>query len=334
MNRRVYNNTRLSQLLDENKLSESSKLLFELQCSDWLLCKNNYQQLNNIKVKEFRFNNFKIKAQFNPGRIVSTAAKVDPESIKERKCFLCEENLPEEQKWILYRNSYSILINPFPIFPIHLTIAKLEHRNQRIIDSFVDLLKLSKDLSEEFTIIYNGPKCGASAPDHLHFQAGNKYFMPIDDEADLIANEFGTIIKDNEDIIVLAVNDGLRKFLLFESFSENLLLNYFDKFYNLYSDFLNQKEEPLMNIISFYDNEIGWRIIIFLRSKHRSNHFFQQGDNKIMVSPAAIDLGGVCIFPRKIDFEKVNLSLIQEIFSEVFIDKITFDNFVNKLSSI
>lgn len=331
MEHRTYKLQELNQLLENGNLSEAAQMFFELQCKDWQMCGDNYVQLKNVKVKDFRFGSFKIKAQFNPGRIISTSAKVDPKSIQERKCFLCEENLPPEQKGIIYKDSYTILVNPFPIFPIHFTLTHLKHQQQRIIDTFTDLLSFSKDLSQKFTVIYNGPRCGASAPDHLHFQAGNKFFMPIDDEADLIANEFGEVIIDNDEIIALAVDDGLRKYIHIESSNENMLINFFNNFYKIYSELINETQEPLLNIVSFFDNEFGWRVIIFLRAKHRSHHYFEEGENQILVSPAAIDLGGVCIFPRKQDFNRVNENLIKEIFSEVFIGKSTLKQLAQSL---
>lgn len=321
MEHRTYKNDFLEELIKQNIIADAAKYLFELQCNDWELCRNNYNQLKNVKVKKFQFEGYTIKAQFNPGRIISTSAKVDPKSIQERKCFLCEQNLPEEQKGILYKNEYLILVNPYPIFPIHFTLTSIKHQPQRIKDTFPWLLQFSKDLSKHFTVIYNGPRCGASAPDHLHFQAGNKYFMPIDDEADLIANEYGTVVVDKENLIIKTVDDGLRKFLFFESNDEELLIDSFNKFYERYSELLNETDEPLMNIVSFYNSEFGWRIIVFLRAKHRSHHYFEEGENKILVSPAAIDLGGVCIFPREEDFNRIDKQLIEEVFHEVFIDK-------------
>lgn len=332
--RTYFDNKQLNYIIENGELSEAAQMLFELQCNDWQMCRDNYEQLKNVRLKEFRFGSYKIKAQYNPGRLISTSAKVDPKSIQERKCFLCEENLPPEQRGIIYKNSYSILINPYPIFPIHFTLTNLQHQPQRIIDTFPDLLSFSKDLSKKFTVIYNGPRCGASAPDHLHFQAGNKFFMPIDDEADLISNEFGEIIIDNEEIVALAVDDGLRKFLHIESANENQLIKFFNHFYKVYSDILNESQEPLLNIISFYDSEFGWRLIIFLRAKHRSHHYYEQSDKQILVSPAAIDLGGVCIFPREEDFNKLNEELIKEIFSEVFIDKSLLDKLIKFLNHI
>ncbi|MGQ9798481.1 MAG: DUF4922 domain-containing protein, partial [Ignavibacterium sp.] len=325
MNHRVYGDKNIQELVSAGDIAEASKYLFELQYNDWKLCRDNYEQLKNIQVKKYLFEGYSIKAQYNPGRIISTSAKVDPKSIQERKCFLCEANLPPEQKGILYKEEYIILINPFPIFPIHLTLTNVQHQPQRIEDTFPYLLSFSKDLSKYFTVIYNGPRCGASAPDHLHFQAGNKYFMPIDDEADLIANEYGSVVVDRDNLIIQTIDDGLRKFLLFESNDEQLLIDSFHKFYKTYSQIMNENLEPLMNIISLYDAEFGWRVIVFLRAKHRSHHYFEVDEKKILVSPAAIDLGGVCIFPREEDFYKINKELIEEIFREVFIDKNKLD---------
>jgi hypothetical protein len=334
MNHRVYDDKRIHELISNGDIAEASKYLFELQCNDWKLCRDNYDQLKNIQVKKFQFEGYSIKAQFNPGRIISTSAKVDPKSIQERKCFLCEANLPPEQKGILNKDEYIILINPFPIFPIHFTLTNIHHQPQRIEDTFPSLLSFSKDLSKYFTVIYNGPRCGASAPDHLHFQAGNKYFMPIDDEADLIANEYGSVVVDRENLIIQTVDDGLRKFVLFESNDEQLLIDSFRKYYKTYSRLMNENLEPLMNLISFYDDEFGWRIIVFLRAKHRSHHYFEDDEKKILVSPAAIDLGGVCIFPREEDFNRINKELIEEIFREVFIDKNKLEELNKNLKKI
>ncbi|MGQ9642375.1 MAG: DUF4922 domain-containing protein [Ignavibacterium sp.] len=334
MNHRVYGDKNIQELISAGDIAEASKYLFELQCNDWKLCRDNYEQLKNIQVKKYLFEGYSIKAQYNPGRIISTLAKVDPKSIQERKCFLCEANLPPEQKGILYKEEYIILINPFPIFPIHLTLTNVQHQPQRIEDTFPYLLSFSKDLSKYFTVIYNGPRCGASAPDHLHFQAGNKYFMPIDDEADLIANEYGSVVVDRDNLIIQTIDDGLRKFLLFESNDEQLLIDSFHKFYKTYSQIMNENLEPLMNIISLYDAEFGWRVIVFLRAKHRSHHYFEVDEKKILVSPAAIDLGGVCIFPREEDFYRINKELIEEIFREVFIDKNKLDELYTNLKKI
>ncbi len=321
----------IKELIEQNNYSDAAKRLFEIQKQQWQMLASGYETLKTVKSKSFQFDGFKIKAQFNAGRITSTSAKVDPKSISERKCFLCTENLPEEQKGILYNNKYIILCNPFPIFPAHFTLTQKEHQPQRIIDTFSDMLDLSRDLAKYYTVIYNGPRCGASAPDHLHFQAGNKFFMPIDDEFHQIKNEYGKMIYEDDDLSFYAVDDGIRKFVSIESLDKNLVVKTFNKFYKIYSELLNEKQEPMINLISFYEEEYGWRVIIFLRSKHRPNVFFAEGDEKILVSPAAIDLGGVCIFPREEDYNRITKEMMTDIFKEVFVDNEKFKVILEKL---
>jgi len=321
----------IKELIEQNNYSDAAKRLFEIQKQQWQMLASGYETLKTVKSKSFQFDGFKIKAQFNAGRITSTSAKVDPKSISERKCFLCTENLPEEQKGILYNNKYIILCNPFPIFPAHFTLTYKEHQPQRIIDTFSDMLDLSRDLAKYYTVIYNGPRCGASAPDHLHFQAGNKFFMPIDDEFHQIKNEYGKMIYEDDDLSFYAVDDGIRKFISIESLDKNLIVKTFNKFYKIYSELLNEKQEPMINLISFYEEEYGWCVIIFLRSKHRPNVFFAQGDEKMLVSPAAIDLGGVCIFPREEDYDRITKEMMMDIFKEVFVDNEKFKVILEKL---
>ncbi len=327
----LSNDEIIKSLIDENNFSDAAKRLFEIQKEHWLMLKNGVQSLDTVKSKSFQFEGFKIKAQFNTGRMTSTSAKVDPKSISERKCFLCVENLPDEQRGVLYKNNYIILCNPFPIFPAHFTLTYKKHQPQRIVDTFSDLLDLSKDLSKYYSVIYNGPRCGASAPDHLHFQAGNKFFMPLDDEFHQIKNEYGNKIFENDDLSVFAVDDTIRKFISIESIDKRLVEKTFDNFYKSYTKLMKEEQEPLMNLISFYEEEYGWRIIIFLRSKHRPAVFFAEDETKMLVSPAAIDLGGVCIFPREEDFNRITKEQITEILKEVFLDNRTFDEVVKKL---
>ncbi len=161
--------------------SRSVSDLFESQLSEWDLARDNYRQLDNVKVRKIFFAEFEIVVQFNPGRITSSAAKVDARSIEARPCFLCEKNRPAQQRGISFEQDYTILINPFPIFRRHLTIVSDTHTDQRIAGNFMTMLSLAEALPE-YVIFYNGPQCGASAPDHLHFQAGNKGFLLIEDD--------------------------------------------------------------------------------------------------------------------------------------------------------
>lgn len=325
------NNPLVKKYAEQYNYSDAAKTLFETQINEWAMLSSGVNSLTTVKVKKFQFNGFKIKAQFNAGRMTSTSAKVDPKSISERKCFLCVENLPAEQKGILYNDKYIILCNPFPIFPEHFTLTNKEHTPQRITDTFTDLLDLSKDLSKNYSVIYNGPRCGASAPDHLHFQAGNRFFMTIDDEFHQIKNEYGKVIYENDDLSFYAIDDGLRKFVSIECLDKDLVVNTFNRFYKTYSELMNEKQEPMINLVSFYEEEYGWRVIIFLRAKHRPAVFFAEDESKMLVSPAAIDLGGVCVFPREEDFNCITKEIIADIFKEVFIDAEKLDSLAKKL---
>ena len=146
-------------------MNQTINNLLTEQLAPWETARNNYAALSGVQVKELDVNGIPYKVQFNPARIVSSGAKVDAQSIKERKCFLCPANLPPAQKGIPFEGHYNILVNPFPIFPRHLTIPEVAHVNQRIAVRFKDMLALAQALTD-YTIFYNGPKCGASAPDH------------------------------------------------------------------------------------------------------------------------------------------------------------------------
>jgi len=328
----VYtNNPEILKLVEENYYSDAAKLLFEVQKKEWQMLETGYKTLETVKTKSFQYDGFKIKVQFNSGRLTSTSAKVDAKSISERKCFLCEENLPSEQKGILYNGKYIILCNPFPIFPEHFTITHKEHQPQRILDTFSDMLDLSKDLGKHYVVTYNGPKCGASAPDHLHFQAGNKYFIPMDDEFHQIKNEYGKKIYEDDVLSFYAVDDGLRKFVSIESLDKELVVNTFNKFYKTYAELMNEGQEPMMNIVCIYEEEFGWRIIIYLRRKHRPDVFFAEDESKLMLSPAVIDISGVCVLPREEDFNRITKEMIENIFKEVFVDKEQFNQILKKV---
>ena len=139
--------------------------LLQEQKSKWQLLADAYRSLDSVKVREIHCDGFSTLLQFNPKRIVSTSANVDEKSVHERKCFLCPQNLPDEQKGVLYREGFLVLCNPAPIFPYHFTISTVQHTPQEIGKFVGTFLSLAKELSPEFTVFYNGPRCGASAPD-------------------------------------------------------------------------------------------------------------------------------------------------------------------------
>ncbi len=313
----------LYTLNGENDYASIACALLKQQKETWNQLEAGYKSLETVQSKVFEFDHFSIKIQFNPGRIISSSARVDNDSIKNRKCFLCFNNLPDNQKGVLYGDNYLILCNPYPIFTEHFTLPHIDHLPQEITSSFQKLLSFSKDLSRYYTVFYNGPKCGASAPDHLHFQAGNKFFMPVDEEYNDIANKYGTILFENSDTAVTSIDDGLRRMISILSNNRNELEIVFEKLYLQLTKISPVSEEPLLNIISFYEDE-QWRVIIFLRQKHRPSHFFAEGEKNILLSPASVDLGGVCITPLEKDFQKISKENILEIFKEVSLSKEQF----------
>ncbi len=333
MKNRITKEPHIENLLSENKYPEAIEKLFEIQKNEWKTLAGNYTDLAKVKTKDFYFDGFKIKAQFNPQRLASTTAKTDLNSIKNRKCFLCEENLPDEQTGFLINNSMMMLINPFPIFPIHLTIAHRKHIPQEILPHFELLIDCSKKIGRNYSLLYNGPNCGASAPDHLHFQAGKKFFLPFDDDFHQLKNEYGETLLNNDLVEISAVDDGLRKFISIETNDNIILSQTFSLLYNIVELICNTNDEPKMNIICNYEEDFGWRLVVFLRSKHRPAVYFSSGDDKLLFSPAVVDVGGLCILPDENDFNKIDKNILTEIFKEVFIDDNHFLKIKNEYSN-
>ncbi len=303
--------------LDTEELSsipEKAEKMFEHQISNWKLAVGGYQSLSSVEIKKFEFSNFTIEAHFNPGRIISSSAKVDAKSINERPCFLCSKNLPAEQKAVNAFDDYILLVNPFPIFDKHFTIPTLSHTPQLIKPEITSMLTLSSLLGKGYSVFYNGPKCGASAPDHIHFQAGNFGFMMIDHDYAELSKSNSKIVFEDRELKTSFVTGCLRNFIAIES---NNISKIVSEFKRIYSSLQNARsdEEPMMNIICSYDG--SWRLLIFPRIKHRPTYFFEEGDKKILISPAAVDMGGVLIFPREEDFEKITNELIVDVFKQV-----------------
>lgn len=321
----ILPDSELAPFCEGSDLASKAHALLEQQKSSWELLRNGYESLDTVETRTFDFEGFAVKVQFNPGRLTSSSAKVDPKSIRERKCFLCPANLPAKQRGIFWEDEYLILCNPYPIFPEHFTISHRDHTPQRIVDTFDTLLDMSKSLQKRYTVFYNGPKCGASAPDHLHFQAGNKHFMPIDTEYEGVVGRMGSPIVERGSIRVYSVEGYLRRFIAFESDDAAALADAFRILYRAFSEVASGGDEPMMNILSFCDSE-GWRVVIFPRGKHRPSFFFAEGDRRILLSPASVDLGGVCITPLEKDFQKITRKDIIEMFEEVSLPASPFEH--------
>lgn len=327
VNQKIITAEELSGYGSVANLNDQANALVKHQQNNWDLARKNYRALAGVQTKKFDFGHFKIVVQHNPERIRSSAAKTDAKSINERPCFLCLENLPAAQKGIPFQNQYLILVNPFPIFPRHLTIPHLNHTPQRIQNFFPDMLKLSRELTG-FTLFYNGPKCGASAPDHFHFQAGNTGFLPVEEEFDLLEKHFADIIFRNNKTTVFAIENYLRRFVSLRSSDAEELAAIFNVAFELLP--ANGEPEPMLNILcNYHQNE--WRVIIFPREKQRPSHFFETSEKQIVVGPASVELGGVLILPREEDFRKINKNTLGEIFTEVTLSENTFKHWLNSI---
>lgn len=315
--------------------ADEARQLLDNQVVEWEQCKKGYASLEQIEVKTFDFGDVTFKAQFNPGRIQSTAAKVDKESIKKRKCFLCKENRPSEQREVDFDGKYMILVNPFPIFPEHFTITDYGHVVQAIKDRYTDMLDITKAIGERYIVFYNGPKCGASAPDHMHFQAGLLNYMPIDEEIKKLIKSHGMEILRKNETSLHTIDDSLRKMIVIEGNDIETMKSYFDKVYEVFSKYHPNEDEPMMNLICRYETEENiWRTIIFMRRKHRSHHYFEEGEKRILLSAASVDLGGVGIIPVEEDFKRIEKKHIEEIFNEIFITSKELDQIGETLKSL
>ncbi len=282
----------------------------------WRDLNQSYEFLKDIKVREITCDGFSVRIQHNPRRITSTLADVKEKNINQRPCFLCLHNLPENQKGILYKKEFLILCNPMPVFSGHLTVAYLSHQPQAIAEHIDLFLHLTSDFGNNWSILYNGPRCGASAPDHLHFQAIPSEKLPVEKEiADerrkiKIVHADGVEVSRMDDLgrelIILEGNDPIK---IADTFKK--IVTQLKKTYDTDSD-----NELMMNIIGFHDGG-KWRLIVFPRAKHRPDVFFREGDTRIAVSPAVIEMGGVIVTPMERDFERLDASTVEGIFSEV-----------------
>ncbi len=308
-------------------ISEQARKLIKDQQNEWELARKNYAGLSKVKTRKLAFDGFDMIVQFNPERIRSSAAKVDAKSIEARPCFLCDENLPKEQRGIPVLDKYLILVNPFPIFPEHLTIPHLNHIDQKIENKFADMLELSS-LLEDFTVFYNGPKCGASAPDHFHFQAGIRRFMPI--EFDYRKGLFFHNSWIVNGIEVIHWSDYLRTILTISGRNKEAVVNEFEKLFDLLKVHQPDEVEPMLNILcSHYKGR--WHVHIFPRKLHRPWQYFEEGERQILLSPASVDMGGVLITPREEDFNKLTTDDVRDIFDQVCMDETTFNEVLSKL---
>ena len=312
----------------ETSLAELSRQLLEQQKLTWPQLRRGYASLATVHLREIHCRGFSVWLQFNPGRIVSTGAKVDAQSIRERRCFLCVENLPELQKGIVYKDEFLILCNPAPIFAEHFTISNIHHLPQ-ILDSYIPtMLDLARDLSPRLTVFYNGPKCGASAPDHMHFQANPTGLIPVEMAAREKRHRVFRRSLDSVDILTL--HDFGRQVIVLESPQREDLAAVLNKLLDSLRKTVEVSEEPMINVLcSFADG--SWRVTLFPRSKHRPEAYFREEAERVLISPAAVDIGGLIVTPLEKDFNTVDASLVESIFQEVSLPQEKLDETILRL---
>ena len=298
------------------EFSKKARELIREQIGEWDLAAKNYASLKKVKVKAFDYGDYHIDIQFNPERIISSAAKVDTKSIEARPCFLCEKNLPAQQRGLYFKNEYIVLVNPFPIFPEHLTIPHISHTDQRISGNFGSMLELAAEL-DDFVLFYNGPKCGASAPDHLHFQAGIKGFLPI--ETDFLNNKCCKEIRRIGSVTISHWPDYQRGIISLKSKDRDNLIECFNQIYSKLQILQPDEVEPMLNILAIF-KQGEWIIHIFPRTLHRPTQYFETGERQFILSPASVDMGGVLITPREEDFTKISKEDIRDIFNQVCLE--------------
>ncbi len=276
---------------------------------DWVLAADNYQALNQALTKEFILDGQRIRLQCNPKRLVSSAANISAAAIQERPCFLCSKNRPAEQKGLAFED-FTILVNPFPVFQRHFTIVN-GHVPQRIEGRFGVFLRLAREM-DDCVVFYNGPKCGASAPDHLHFQAGNKGAMPLEMDFGRWRNCAKSVFSV-ESVELLELHGMLRGGWLLEGSDEKALIGVFDRLIGVLG---NGAEEPLMNVLAWVSDNI-WEVVVYPRKAHRPSCYFREDVGKMLISPASVEMGGLVVAARLEDFERITEGDLRTIFTEV-----------------
>ena len=298
------------------------------QFGKWELCRKNHEALKDIKTKCFNIDGNLIKVQFNPARAVSTLAKLDKSSIEARPCFLCMKNKPEEQDSINIDAGmkFSIRINPYPILPGHLTISSEEHIPQTLADKAEMQLpgkileKVEDYFGQGYAIFYNGAKCGASAPDHFHFQAAKKEDIPFISQWNELFKSAtcngSTKMENGDTCYSYTVNSFVCPIKVFTSLSGNidtgLLLGYLDSLPKHEGE-----SEARYNMFAWREQDDVFCAAFFPRDKHRPSCYFAEGGEQIFVSPGALDMAGLIVTPREEDFNKIDETDIKKIYKEV-----------------
>lgn len=312
-----------------NKKRQAGELFIENQLAKWQTARTNHEALNQIETRRFELAGNTITVQFNPARAVSTCAKVDKSSIEARKCFLCPENKPNEQDEIIISldEPFSLRINPYPILPGHLTISSLKHQDQVLADKTIRQLPgkliswLEEYFASDYVLFYNGAKCGASAPDHFHFQAVKQSDVPVIQQWERLME---TAVREKE---IKTENGNTYSSFQITSYICPIQVFICNHSADILPEMINQylqsfplhegESEPRYNLFAWQDKQRGFTMAYFPREKHRPACYTSTGGEQLLVSPGALDMAGLLVTPRKEDFYKITESDITQIYKEV-----------------
>lgn len=303
---------------------------YRAQLKEFDLARKNYENFQKAVFRTVKFEGFKIGIQHNPDRIISTNAKTDAYTLNTRPCFLCRDHLPIGQKGLSYNEKYDIQINPYPIFTRHFTVPAKTHIPQFIQGRFEDLLSIAFDFPA-YTVFYNGPKSGASAPDHFHFQMAPRNVMPAEHE--VTEEELREVLVQGDYYSVFTLKNYLRRILVLQASDLKLLSGLFEQTLAILKSVQQTSEEPLFNIHCWFDN-CQWTVCLFLRRQLRPWQFFAEGNEKILFSAGAVDMAGIIIAPRSEDFQKYTPELITDLYRQVSIDDNLWNRCVQPFSNL
>ena len=293
---------RLNEHWRQHGTQEDADQLFSEQVREWTDAAVRYRQLENVERREFEVDGRHLTIQFNSARIVSTGAKIDGNAIGRRNCFLCEQNLPDEQRDLVLNERFHLLVNPFPILPKHFTIPMRQHRPQAILDNFRDMMDIVDVLHDEM-VFYNGPLCGASAPDHMHFQAGSRNVVPLIAECGKQEHEHG-----------VTELDWFCRALMIRTDSADNACDLFRKIYDGL-EVTKGQTEPMMNVVAWKDGD-DFVCVVIPRRKHRPDCYSAEGNGQMLISPGALDMCGLIITPREEDFRRISREQVAAIIKE------------------
>ena len=283
---------------------------FHKQLNQWKDVAKRFEELKGVQTREVG----SALAQFNPARLVSTGAKIDKATLAKRPCFLCEKNRPVEQIVLPFGEGFDILVNPFPILPVHFTIPSRHHQLQAIAENYVQIHRLLRAYPQ-LMVFYNGPKCGASAPDHLHFQAGTSGILPLQRDWERLYETSLPLLKLNSTEGIYEIKDYICPALAIVSHTEKHDVELFSRLYEALP--LKEDEtEPMMNIVAWRNGE-AFISVVFPREKHRPDCYSAEGEAQCLVSPGSLDMAGLLILPRQSDFEGMTAERAKAILREV-----------------